>query len=367
MKHNFNIEGYLSFPVEPAEDIKDSINELCHHGIKGMKWGVRRYQNKDGSLTAAGRRRLLKMEKKQIKEERKKAAEEAKLTEFKKDIIEKGDITSLQKNIDKFTNEDIANFERRYTAVKRAKDIQKQVNREKVDAVLDSVKRASDVFDTYQRAAKIVNNVAGKEVLPAFNLEATKTKQKELQKKERAKKLAAMTPDQVLENYKNLTTDELKDLNIRYLNLKNIKNNNDPSIYSKPKEPPKNMLINFSDKLSIHDIKNVKVPEKTWSKMMDLDSTYTTKTTTKYTIKDDLLNMPVSYTYSLGSKEPIKVSANYNKPKSIPLDPWEKMMYMTANPTYGSKKVNYKISEDLLNSPYDKWEPIKVKVRKKSK
>lgn len=30
---------------------------LIHHGIKGQKWGIRRFQNADGSLTAAGRRR----------------------------------------------------------------------------------------------------------------------------------------------------------------------------------------------------------------------------------------------------------------------------------------------------------------------
>lgn len=32
-------------------------DELYHHGIKGQKWGVRRFQKKDGSLTPAGKER----------------------------------------------------------------------------------------------------------------------------------------------------------------------------------------------------------------------------------------------------------------------------------------------------------------------
>ena len=32
-------------------------NVLVHHGIKGMRWGVRRYQNEDGTLTEAGKKR----------------------------------------------------------------------------------------------------------------------------------------------------------------------------------------------------------------------------------------------------------------------------------------------------------------------
>ena len=32
-------------------------NYLAHHGIKGQKWGVRRFQNEDGSLTSEGKKR----------------------------------------------------------------------------------------------------------------------------------------------------------------------------------------------------------------------------------------------------------------------------------------------------------------------
>ena len=36
--------------------IRKGNDELCHHGILGMHWGIRRYQNYDGTLTTAGKR-----------------------------------------------------------------------------------------------------------------------------------------------------------------------------------------------------------------------------------------------------------------------------------------------------------------------
>ena len=67
-------------------------SELYHHGILGMKWGVRRYQNKDGSLTAAGRKRYAKEEyknNKKIAKEKYRAAKESADRQYESDTVEK--------------------------------------------------------------------------------------------------------------------------------------------------------------------------------------------------------------------------------------------------------------------------------------
>ena len=53
-------------------DFRDYSNycELYHHGILGMHWGIRHYQNPDGTLTAAGKKRYDKLNAKADKEDK---------------------------------------------------------------------------------------------------------------------------------------------------------------------------------------------------------------------------------------------------------------------------------------------------------
>ena len=110
-------------------------NYLEHHGIKGQKWGIRRYQNTDGTLTAEGRKRLGYGERKSRTDQnrRRKATKNAKtaeqeraeLREYIRDHPKK--ITKYRKSL---TQDDVDAIMKNIEFDRKLKDIrQDEINR----------------------------------------------------------------------------------------------------------------------------------------------------------------------------------------------------------------------------------------------
>lgn len=119
-----------------------NADELKHYGIKGMKWGVRRFQNSDGSLTADGKKRYsgdnLKDIQKQVnqgknvvdgvKKTRTKAAEKQHEKKIKSDLSQMSD-----KELRDIVNR--LNMEERYTQVMKSRGVETGKNR--ADKILE--------------------------------------------------------------------------------------------------------------------------------------------------------------------------------------------------------------------------------------
>lgn len=158
-------------------------DELQHHGIKGMKWGRRRYQDKDGSLTPAGQKRYNKeMEKIQKKERalankraydakmdklenaRKRVDEQKEAMKKKKPGSDKPE-ESKKKSISEMTDEEVRAYKQRVQNERDILSLQKEIS-----AMMPKEKTAIEKF-TEGVGGKIVNQVwkdVGKKQLDDF-------------------------------------------------------------------------------------------------------------------------------------------------------------------------------------------------------
>ena len=94
--------------------MEQNNNELQHWGIPGMKWGVRRYQNKDGSLTPAGRKRAEKLKGEYLRVTGKQLKGRALSTKSKKtQEVKKEEKPAKKKSINDFSNDELAEATKR--------------------------------------------------------------------------------------------------------------------------------------------------------------------------------------------------------------------------------------------------------------
>ena len=120
------------------------IDYIYHHGIKGQRWGVRRYQNADGTLTAAGRRRL-NLSNNNLKGSQKIADSSSKITnEFGKINDSVGNIKTNKKTYDlsKMSDQQLKDVVKRMNLEQQYVDLtSRQVSRGRsnVGSVLDIV------------------------------------------------------------------------------------------------------------------------------------------------------------------------------------------------------------------------------------
>lgn len=132
-------------------------DELCHYGVLGMKWGIRRYQNSDGSLTSAGKKRYSTGKTGGIFKRKSTAAKQTN----KKTSSEE---STQKKKTNELTNDELAARIRRMELEQRYSQLTSQTNVKQVSA---GRKFVNDVL--YQSGKQVATQLATYAIGTAVN------------------------------------------------------------------------------------------------------------------------------------------------------------------------------------------------------
>lgn len=168
---------------EEIQEVIDDQDYLEHHGILGQKWGVRRYQNRDGSLTAEGRkhrglkgdgpgdtiRKARRAVGNAVKKGRAKAAEKkAQLDEKRRiaaekdkaDAIAKGDAKRIMKYVPKMTDQELAQVKSRAANIAGLKSMAPK-EKSTMEKINEWAKTAGSISESMAKIDKALKSMQG--------------------------------------------------------------------------------------------------------------------------------------------------------------------------------------------------------------